>query len=175
MWDWEADVQPWTLSIRPQNYLQFKPVAYQHYLSIFKCVFGVSSGSCAQQQTPWGDRSGLLCGISLHGWSRASTWSHGWTVETEDMCNESKALRCRILGIFHQSRSSQCSSRTKAPLLSSLRPPPRQTSTVCPDTSLHILAIIPLSTSTPLWLTGLQITASTGTQHVRCEHTILPQ
>lgn len=72
--DWEADV---SFSL-PNNHktslnsIQLNCVAYHDYLSIFKRL-----AAHTQQQTPLGDKSALLCGISLHGWSRGSAWSHG--------------------------------------------------------------------------------------------------
>lgn len=71
------------------------------------------------------------------------------------------AARCWFLGIFNQSRSSllfqKQSTAIKQPQTTTKT---KQPSTVCPGTSLHILTIIPLSTSTLQWLTGPHNTAS---------------
>ncbi len=143
-----------------QNTLYLNSVAYQHYLSIFKSFYSLTLNNNLPQET--GD---CFCVVFLS--MEVKPWRLGTCVMN------SMPSDAEFLGYFINSKA-QCSSITKAPLLSCLRPPPRQTAKYSlPSTSLHILAIIPLSTSTPQWLTGLQDITSTGTQHVSREHTIL--
>lgn len=102
----------------PQSSLQLN--AYQRYSSISNSLV-----AHAQQHTPSGERRGFLCGMSpraIKGRHLITGLNRG---RLRTCVMNSRPSDAGSLGYFINPET-QCPSRTRALLLSSIRPPPRQ-------------------------------------------------